>query len=484
IVALWWSFWQRTSTSEQFMAAGRSLPGWAVGLSVFGSYISSISFLANPGKAFADNWNPAVFALAMPLAAWIAARWFVPFYRQAGEVSAYQHLEHRFGPWARTYAVVCFLLVQLARLGTILYLLALALSPLLGVNIPAIIVVVGIVVTIYPLLGGTEAWIWAGVIQAVVLVLGAAICLGALLLGMPGGPVETARLAAAEGKFSLGSFGPNLAESTFWVVLVYGFVTHLQNFGIDQSYVQRYITADSDQAARRSVWLGTWLFMPVSVVFFLIGTALWAFYQGHPDRLPTGLDATARPDAVFPHFIATELPPGLTGLVIAAICAAAMDSNLNCCATLVLCDLYRRYFRPQASERESLWVLRLSTLAMGALGTGAGLAMLSARSALDVWWQLAGILSGGILGLFLLGLISPRVRSGAALAGVAAGVVLILWMTFSPSPTLWPWPILRSPFHGLLTLVFGTVTVLLVGLVGGLFTTTRIAPPDIDGPKP
>ena len=114
------------------MAAGRSLPGWAVGLSMFGSYVSSISFLANPGKAYADNWNPFVFSLATPIAAAIAVRWFMPFYRHSGEISAYEHLEHRFGPWARTYAVVCFLLYQMARMGTVIYLLALAVAPLTG----------------------------------------------------------------------------------------------------------------------------------------------------------------------------------------------------------------------------------------------------------------------------------------------------------------------------------------------------------------
>src|SRR5262245_4273311 len=103
----------RNKSAEDFITAGQSLPGWAVGLAIFGSYVSSISFLANPGKAYSSNWNPFVFALSLPLAAWVAQKWFVPFFRRSGEVSAYQHLEHRFGPWARTYGVVCFLLTQL-----------------------------------------------------------------------------------------------------------------------------------------------------------------------------------------------------------------------------------------------------------------------------------------------------------------------------------------------------------------------------------
>src|SRR5687768_16063613 len=169
-------FARKRQDPERFMAAGRSLPGWAVGLSIFGAYVSSISFLANPGKAFGGNWNPFVFSLSLPLAAWVAVRWFVPFYRKLGEVSAYHHLELRFGPWARTYAVVCYLLTQLARMGTILYLLGLALVPMLGWDIRLVILLMGVVMTVYPLLGGTEAVIWVGVVQAVTLVLGALAC--------------------------------------------------------------------------------------------------------------------------------------------------------------------------------------------------------------------------------------------------------------------------------------------------------------------
>jgi SSS family solute:Na+ symporter len=472
VLALGCGFLRGARSSERFMAAGRSMPGWALGLSVFGSYISSISFLANPGKAYVDNWNPFVFAFAMPLAAWAAARWFVPFYRRSGEVSAYQHLEHRFGPWARTYAVVCFVLIQLARLGTILYLLALALEPLVGCDVKTIIIVAGVLVTVYPLVGGTEAVIWLGVVQAVVLLAGVLACITALLIGMPDGPGEIVRIAAEHGKFSLGSFGSSVSESTFWVVLLYGLVTHLQNLGIDQSYVQRYITAKTDGAAARSVWLGMWLYIPVSAAFFFVGTALFAFYRVQPERLPTALDAAAKPDSVFPHFISAELPTGLVGLVIAAICAAAMDSNLNCCATLILCDVYRRYVRPGASERESLWVLRLATLAIGSLSTAAALAMLRVRTALDAWWQLAGIFSGGMLGLFLLGLLSRRAGGRAGLLAVACGILTILWLTFSPR---WDGPLARwrSPFHNLLILVIGTAVVLSVGAAVALLGRVR-----------
>ena len=131
-MALGFLIGRRNRSVDGHTAAGRRLPGWLTGLSILGTYVSSISFLALPGKAFASNWNSFVFSLSIPLAAWIAVRWFVPFYRRGGHISAYQHLEARFGPWARGYAGVCYLLTQLARMGTVMYLMALPLSVLLG----------------------------------------------------------------------------------------------------------------------------------------------------------------------------------------------------------------------------------------------------------------------------------------------------------------------------------------------------------------
>lgn len=465
VMGLWFS--RRSGTPDQFMKAGGTVPGWAVGMSIFGTYVSSISFLALPGKAFGGNWNPFVFSLAIPLATLVAARWFVPFYRRSGEVSAYHHLEARFGAWARTYAVLCYLLTQLARMGTIMYLLALALAPLIGWSLATLILVTGGITILYTLIGGVEAVIWADVVQSFVLIGGALACAALLLFGMPGGPAQLFQVAAEHHKFSLGSFAASVAQPTVWVVLLYGLFINLQNFGIDQSYVQRYAAAKTEREAIKSVWLGALLYVPISALFLFIGTALFAYYTVHPELLPANLDAQGKPDAVFPHFIRGGLPVGISGLVIAAIFAAAQStlaSSINCSATLTLCDLYRRYWRPQASARESMRVLRGATLGFGLAGTLAALAMMRIKSALDVWWELASILSGGMLGLFLLGLIARRATNAAAAAGVGAGLLVILWMSLSPKLTgdlAW----LRSPFHNFLIIVIGTLTIFLVGLL-------------------
>jgi SSS family solute:Na+ symporter len=461
---------KRSRTTEGFMAAGGVLPGWAVGLSIFGTFVSSISFLANPGKAFDANWNPFVFGLSLPLAAWIATRYFVPFFRKTGEVSAYTHLEKRFGPWARVYAVICYLLTQMGRVGTILYLVALALAPLTGWSVVTIILVTGILVTVYTLIGGIEAVIWTDVVQSIVLTLGIFLCLGVIFTGMPEGAGQVFSIAKEADKFSLGSFGSSLTAPTFWVILVFGLFINLQNFGIDQSYVQRYATAKSEAAAKRSVWLGALLYVPISALLFLVGTGLFAFYEAQPDLLP---ESISKGDKVFPHFIATELPLGITGILVAAVLAAAMssvDSSLNGSATLTWCDIVKRFSRNEPTEATGMKVLHGATIAFGIVGTGAALAMTRVQSALDAWWKISSIFSGGILGLFLLGLIVKRAQNVAAATGVVIGVLVIFWMSAPWMPES-----LRPALHGNLTIVVGTLTIFLVGLLISRFLPGKTA---------
>ena len=487
IVALGCFFARGSGTTKGFMAAGGKLPFWVVGLSIFGTFVSSISFLGNPGKSFDANWNPFVFGLSLPIAAWVAARWFVPFFRRSGEVSAYTHFERRFGRWARVYAVVCYLLTQMGRVGTILYLVALALQPLTGWDVRTIIIVTGILVTIYTLVGGIEAVIWTDVIQSVVLTVGILLTLGLIFSRMPEGTGQVFEIAAHNGKFSLGSFGSTLSEPTFWVILVFGLFINLQNFGIDQSYVQRYATAESDRAACRSVWLGALLYIPISALLFLVGTGLFAFYSAQPHLLPDGVGemAAAQGDKIFPHFIATQMPLGVTGLLVAAILAAAMssvDSSLNGSATLTWCDLLNRgktkphrvddansdtRTQDRADERAGMRVLRGATIGYGCIGMFAALAMIDVGNALDAWWKISSIFSGGILGLFLLGMIVRKADNVAAAVGVAIGVLVIFWMTAAGQG--WLPENLRPALDGNLTIVVGTLTIFLVGLLVSRF---------------
>lgn len=451
VVAFGCSFFKKKGTSEEFTSAGRSLPGWVVGMSIFATYVSSISYLGYPGKAFSGDWNAFVFSLSIPIASYFAARYFVPFYRSQDSISAYSFLENRFGPWARIYASSCYLLTQIARTGSILYLLALPMNVLLGWHIQTIIVVTSVAIVLYSMLGGMKAVIWTEAIQGIILIGGALVCMFILLFDMPGGPVQTFSIAMEDGKFSLGSFGSSLSESTFWVCLIYGIFTNLQNYGIDQSYVQRYHTAKNEKEAKFSALFGGYLFIPVSAVFFMIGTGLYAFYKVHPGILPDGVGA----DYVFPFFIVNELPVGLTGLLIASIFAVGMSTiatSVTSSSTIILTDYYQR-FRKHAGNRERMLVLKLSSVGVGVAGILVAFAFMSVQSALDAWWALASIFSGGMLGLFLLGYISKKARNFDAVLGVVCGVILVCWIVISPF------------VHANLAIVFGTLLIFLVGFL-------------------
>ncbi len=471
------SFYFRNKTSDQFTSGGGKLPAWIVGMSIFATFVSSISFLALPGKAYMSNWNALVFSFSIPIASILAVKFFVPLYRGLNSISAYNYLEVRFGTWARIYASGCYMLTQLMRTGAILLLLALPLNALFGWNIKTIIIVTGIAVTAYSMLGGIQAVIWTDAIQGIVLIAGAIVCAGVLTFSMPEGPSQIFEIAAASDKFSLGSFSASLSDSTFWVILIYGLFINLQNYGIDQNFVQRYMTTSSVKKAKSSTLFGSLLYVPVSILFFYIGTALFSYYTAQPDLLPAELKVAGAGDKVFPYFIVNALPTGVTGLLIAAIFAAGMSTistSVNSTATLVLSDYYQRYFNKNASEKSSMKVLYISSMIFGALGITISLALVGVESVLDAWWSLASIFSGGMLGLFLLAFLSKKVRNIDAVIGVIIGVVVIVWMSLSPLYfTEGNLLAFKSPFHSNLTIVIGTLVIFLVGFVSVKFVSAK-----------
>ena len=473
------SFFFKKKTSDQFTSGGGKLPGWIVGMSLFAAFLSSISFLGLPGKAYMSNWNAFVFSLSIPIAAILAVKFFVPLYRGLGSISAYNYLEVRFGAWARIYASTCYLLTQLMRIGAILLLLALPLNALFGWDIKTVIVITGIAVTLYSMFGCIQAVIWIAAVQGIILIAGAIICAIILTFSMPDGPGQIFEIASASHKFSLGSFGTSLKDSTFWVVLIYGLFINLQNYGIDQSYVQRYMTTSSVKEAKSSALFGFLLYIPVSLVFFYIGTALFAYYTAQPELLPAKLKVAGAADKVFPFFIANALPKGITGLLIASIFASGMSNvstSINGTATIILTDYYKRYINKEANEKSSMKILYGASLIFGASGVIIALSLVGVESILDAWWSLASIFSGGMLGLFLLGYLSKSARNVDAIICVIVGALIIIWMSLSPIYfTEVNLLAFRSPFHSNLTIVFGTLAITLVGFfLAKLFTKKSI----------
>ncbi len=463
------AFFFKNKTSDQFTSGGGKLPAWVVGMSIFATFVSSISFLALPGKAFMSNWNAFVFSLSIPFASILAVKFFVPLYRSLGSISAYNYLEIRFGAWARIYASSCYMLTQLMRTGAILLLLALPLNALFGWNVKTTIIVTGIAITIYSMLGGIQAVIWTDAIQGIILIVGAVVCAVILTFSMPEGPMQIFDIAIANNKFSLGSFGTSLADSTFWVVLIYGLFINLQNYGIDQNFVQRYMTTSSEKEAKSSAMFGSLLYVPVSIVFFYIGTALYSYYTAQPDLLPAELKIPGAGDKVFPYFIAKGLPVGITGLLIASIFAAGMSTvatSINSTSTIILTDYYKRYFNKDAQEKSSMKILYSSSLIFGVVSIIIAVSLVGVESVLDAWWGLASIFSGGMLGLFLLGYLSKSARNIDAVIGVIIGALIIIWMSLSPIYfTKGDLLLFKSPFHSNLTIVFGTLAITLIGFV-------------------
>ena len=461
------SFYFKKRSADDYITGGGRLPSWAIGMSIFATFVSSISFLALPGNAYLSNWSGFVFSLSIPIAAILAVKFFVPLYRGIKNPSAYYYLETKFGAWARTYASICYLLTQLARMGAIMYLLALPMNVMFGWSIPMIIVVTGVSVLIYSIMGGFEAVIWTDAIQGIVLISGALACLLIIMFSMPEGPGQVFTIGAEHDKFSLGSLGFSLSEGTFWVILIYGLFINLQNFGVDQNYVQRYLSAKSDKEAVKSTLLGSLLYVPVSLLFFFIGTALFAYYQAMPELLPEKFSDLSQADKVFPYFIVSGLPVGMTGLLIASIFAAGMSTistSINSSATIILTDHYKRYIAPDVNGKSEMRVLLFSSFVMGLLAIIVAIAFNGVESALDAWWALSAIFSGGILGLFLLGFIGKNIKKKYAAIGVALGVLVIAWMSLSPV-ILEEGMRFRSTFHANLTIVFGTIVIFLVGFL-------------------
>lgn len=451
-------YFKSRKSSAAFTSAEGSLPSWVVGMSIFATFVSSISFLGLPGDAFKGNWSPFVFSLSIPIASFLAAKIFIPLYRGVNSVSAYHYLEEKFGYWARCYASICYLLTQVCRIGSILLLLALPINKMFGWDVQTIIIVTGVVTMIYTLLGGIAAVVWTDAIQGIILIIGAVVCAVILTFGMPEGPAQLFEIAAEHGKFSLGSFGASLSESTFWVLLLYGLFTNMNNYGIDQNYVQRYMTTSSTKEAVKSTMFGSLLYVPVSLIFVYIGTALFSYYNAQPELLPAGTPA----DQVFPHFIVHGLPTGITGLVIAAIFSAGMSTvatSINSSATIVLTDFVKQFSKKERTDKKDMKTLYATSLVVGIVGIIIGILMMQVDGVLDAWWTLASIFSGGVLGLFLLTLISRKPHRAASITAAVAGMLVVIWIAImqvvSPEPAI----------NGKLAIVFGTTVIMLVGFL-------------------
>jgi len=308
-------------------------------------------------------------------------------------------------------------------MGTVFFLLALVIAQMLGLSTYTIIWILGITVIIYTILGGIEAVIWLDVIQGFVLIGGGLLILGFLLFTTPGGPSAVIEAADKAGKIGFGPYDLDFTKLTFIVMALNGIFYALQKYGTDQTIVQRYLVAKSDKDGIRAALIGIFLSVPVWALFMFIGTSLWSYYHISQISLPAGM----RPDAIFPHFIMTQLPSGVIGIILAAVTAAALsslDSDLNSLSAIVVEDYYVRV-KPKSTDRQKLFAGKAS-IAIGGLAAVIVASLyvkFGKETVLGIVFTLYAIFSGGIVGLFLLGLFSKRANKKGVYIGIVACVL-------------------------------------------------------------
>lgn len=427
-------FSRREKSTEDYFTAGGRVPWWAAGLSLFGTAFSTIAFMSVPAKSYATDLTYLPFSFAQFLAVPVVIAIYLPIYRRLRITTSYEYLEMRFNVATRMLGALMFLLFQFSRFAIVLYLPAIALSLVTGINLELCIVVMGALSIVYTVMGGIEAVIWTDVLQVVVLMGGALLCLALIVFGLDGGVAEFVQVAGADGKLRALDFTPSLSTPSIWVVAVGAFAYTLIYAGSDQTYVQRYQTTSTEKEAAKGLWVFGLVLIPSGLLFYGLGTVLYVFFKTRPEALDPTL---ANADAIFPYYIVSQLPPGVAGLLIAGLFAASMsslDSSMNSASAVITTDFYRR-IKKDVAESDAFSFARRVTVAVGLAGTGFALIMSQWHipSLWDEFLKLIGLLAGGLGGLFLLGILSKRANGTGAIVGlIGSGVVQYFVQKYLP----------------------------------------------------
>lgn len=475
-------FSRKQGSTDQYFAASRRVPIWAVGMSILATIISSVTFIAYPGTAYASNWLLLAQGLMVPVVmVWLV--WFiVPAYRHAIGISAYEYFEKRFSYGARLYSSLAFSVVTVTKMGTITYLMATALASMTGWPPLVVIPIVGAATLIYTWIGGMDAVIWTDVVQGFLFLGGGVVCLGVILYTPAGGPSAIISDAFHAGKMSFGPYDLNFSRLTLVVVVLNGIFYALQNYTTSQHIVQRFLAAKDDRSAIKGALIGMTVCVPTWALFMFIGTGLWSFYRVSQYTLPAGITG----DAVFPYFIMTQLPAGITGLVLAAILAAAMStlsSDLNGVSSVVVEDYFRR-LKPNATDYQRLLVGKGAVLVAGVVSIGVSLiyVWLGQASILATVFDLYAIFSGGIAGLFVLAFFTRRANRQGAMIGIVVCIVFTAWAILTSSNKRPPMINLgRFNFtqHSYMVGVYSHIVLFFVGYLASLFFPKPILAPNL-----
>jgi SSS family transporter len=432
-----WLMGRQKDTADYFLGS-RNFHWLPVAISMFASLFSAVSFIAAPGEAYNHGMMVFLKSIFVLLGLPPAIILFVRFFRRLSLTTAYEYLEKRFDLKVRLMGSLLFLLLRAFYTGVVLFASAVALGPATGLEVWQSIVLVGVIATVYTTMGGMKSVIWTDVIQFVVLCGGTLLVIGILWGKHPEGVVGIWDYARAEGHtfndvtnprfYSLDPF----LRVSLWIVIISSVFTKLTLSGADQISIQRYLSTRNERDAVRSLVWGAVFAIPVMFLLYFSGLGLLWFYQMFPDKALVGMTG----DEALPHFIATELPPGLGGVMLAAIMAAVMssvDSGLNSLSTCSITDFYARVLRPKATEARKLRMAQIMTFVWG------GLSILSAG--LIVWMYGAasrrnnivtvsevtiGLFGGILLGVFLLGVLTRRANANGVLLGALGGLAVAI----------------------------------------------------------
>ncbi|HUP96945.1 MAG TPA: sodium:solute symporter, partial [Usitatibacter sp.] len=423
---------KRASTAD-FFVGGRTIPFWAAGVSLYAANTSSISYIAIPAKAFETNWQYLTNNLVAVMGLMFVAVWIVPLLRRLDLMSVFAYLETRFHPMIRTLASALFMAVQIgSRMSVILFLPSLAIATILGIDVAWSILIMGVFTMIYTAMGGMKAVVWTDFVQLIVKMGGIVFAIGFVVHMLDGGWGELLAIANAEEKMKLFDFSFDLTKATVWGFIFLVLFDVVLTFPKDQVLMQRVLSTKNSRDAGRSIWTLAAIMIPGGFMFYFVGTALFAFYKTHPERMNPLLTI----DATFPLFIAAELPMGIRGLIIAGILAAAMatlSSIMNSVATLASVDFYEKWVK-KPDPRVSVRFAEAMTVVTGLLGMGVALLLsrYDIHSLFDISIELAGLLGGGFAGAYTLGMFTRRANWQGVAIGVAASISLTVtaW-TFS-----------------------------------------------------
>ena len=433
ISGLGYYYSKRQKNTEDFFRGGQRIPFWAAGISIFGTALSPITFMAIPAKTYSTDWSYFLLNMSIFLSLPLVILLFIPYYRQKKLNTPYEYLEIRFSIIIRLLGSCCFILYQIGRIGVILFLPSIALNLVTGVDIFLCIALMGGVSLIYTLMGGIEAVIWTDVVQVFVLMGGVSLSLILIIIDTENGFSGIIEQAKIYGKFNAFDLTLSLKEPTVWVMLFGGFFINLTTYGTDHTMVQRYLVTPTQKEAQKSLWIGALLTVPATFIFFFMGTALFVFYQVNPSALNNNF---INNDAIFPWYIVSQLPVGVSGILIAAIFAAAMSSlssSMNSGAASFSADIYDRY--GFVWNKDPLKMARWTTLCIGMMGILFALFMATAdiKSLWDQFNKILGLIFGSLGGVFMLGLLTKKANTKGVLIGIVVSFTIQLIISFQQS---------------------------------------------------